>query len=143
MKRYVPLSTFCLLAGACGPAPPRTLDEALEGQAPGLHREILLEACLDEARWPSRTRIPTEQLMNRRVHAGRYADPTVGDAKALCREMDSLGDPEAAPHTQRAALEATCADLVRNKGRDGRAGFAEHAARLRRICDEMLRRDRE
>jgi hypothetical protein len=138
MKHPALLLTLCLVAGACTPKPFQTLDQKLAGKDAAERKKLLRVTCLDEAEWPQKSSIPKGASIKQRAHNDHYLDSRVEEMKHLCKRMDALGDPDAEDKQDRGVLIRECADLVRQKQKETREGFAQHAARTQHICEEML-----
>lgn len=130
-----------LLITACESQSPKTLDQKLaETTTPADRKETLRLACLNEAEWPVRSTHNPYQGRNasQRRMEQLQRNPEVRDMKTLCRQMDDLTTADADEKLPTKKLAASCAAIISNKENAAKARSEAHAARIQRICTEMI-----
>lgn len=125
--------------GACSFPPPQTLDQKLTGKTGEDRKEILRLACLNEAEWPIYNSISYKRANTKikRSIKNRY-NSEVSEMKILCRQMDDLTSVNAEEKLSSKRLTKMCEAKIAAKKEKDRKGGAEHADRIKHICDEMI-----
>jgi len=139
MKKGLLILTSLIMLNACASQPPKTLDQKLaETTTKEDRKETLRLACLNEAEWPAS--IQKVRTTGRHGYQQRQRlknAPEVTEMKALCRQMDDLTTADADEKLPPAELAKACAVKVAAKKQKEGQGWAEHANRIVRICEEM------
>lgn len=141
MKKILILITTILLLVACvSERPPQTLDQKLSERIGKADRkETLRLACLNEAEWPLYNSYAYKHGNLKLRHVLKLrSNFEVSDMKHLCRQMDALTDSKTKENLSPKALTLSCETKVTAKKEIKRQGSAEHAARVERICKEMI-----
>lgn len=128
-----------LILGACAYQPPQTLDQKLTGKTGEDRKEILRLACLNEAEWPiynssyyKRANSKIKQSLKHRYNS------EVSEMKILCRQMDDLTSVDVEEKLSSKDLAEMCEAKIAAKKEKERKGGAEHADRIKHICEEMI-----
>ncbi len=129
-----------LALSACASQPPKTLDQKLQGANAIERKEVLRLACLNEAEWPT-YHSPAYRQANLRIRRRleHSYNPEVSDMKALCRKMDALADAGAKKKLPPEELADICSENISAKMRKSRRGGADHAQRIKKICEAMTK----
>lgn len=139
MKRTLLIAATILALAACASEPPKTLDQKLaDATTTADRKETLRLACLNEAEWPAslqKVRTTGRHGIQQRQKLKRA--PEITEMKSLCRQMDDLTTSDAEEKLPPQELASMCAAKVAAKKQKDGKGWAEHAARIKHICEEM------
>ncbi len=144
MRSSYSITLLALLLVACTIPPDKTIDQKLsESRSPAERKEILRLACLNEAEWPVRMRkpIPYGHLASHSRQEQLQRNPEVRHMKTLCRHIDELTSGDTGEKQTPRTLANMCAAQVAAKKQNTGSGWAEHAERIAKICEEMTGHD--
>lgn len=121
------LAVFSLVG--CTAGTPESLSQKLKDKTGNDRAEVLRLACLNEAEWS------TKEKKKKSYHPIRTHVPNTHETsklKALCREMNEAPSPK-----ELAALAQKCGAEIQKNLKAGSGARAQHAERMKLICEEM------